>query len=55
MIDRSEVNRALAKAIAFKQCGKDAQAEAWADRAELLAREHRTAWQDVRTSANSTY
>ena len=30
MIDRSEVNRALAKAIAFKQCGKDAQAEAWA-------------------------
>lgn len=34
MIDRSEVNRALAKAIAFKQCGKDAQAEAWA--AELV-------------------
>jgi len=23
MIDRSEVNRALAKAIAYKQCGKD--------------------------------
>jgi hypothetical protein len=34
MIDRSEVNRALAKAIAFKQCGKHAQAEAWA--AELV-------------------
>lgn len=34
MIDRSEVNRALAKAIAFKQCGRHAQAEAWA--AELL-------------------
>jgi hypothetical protein len=34
MIDRSEVNRALAKAIAYKQCGKDAQAEAWA--AELV-------------------
>lgn len=34
MIDRSEVNRALAKAIAYKQCGKDAQARAWA--AELL-------------------
>lgn len=29
-IDRSEINRALAKAIAFKQCGKDAEAEAWA-------------------------
>jgi hypothetical protein len=27
MIDRSEVNRALAKA---KQCGKDAMAAAWA-------------------------
>jgi len=30
-IDRSAVSRALAKAIAFKQCGKDAQAEAWVD------------------------
>ena len=29
-IDRSEVNRALAKAIAFKQCGKDAEAAHWA-------------------------
>lgn len=29
-IDRSEVSRALAKAIAFKQCGKQAEAEAWA-------------------------
>lgn len=34
MIDRSEVNRALAKALAFKQCGKDRKAEAWA--AELV-------------------
>jgi hypothetical protein len=34
MIDRSEVNRALAKAIAFKACNKDAQAESWA--AELV-------------------
>lgn len=34
MIDRSAVNRALAKAIAYKSCGKDAQARAWA--AELL-------------------
>lgn len=32
MIDRSEVNRALAKAIAFKQCGKDQTAAAWAVR-----------------------
>ena len=29
-IDRSEVNRCLAKAIAYKQCGKDQQAQAWA-------------------------
>lgn len=37
MINRSEVNRALAKAIAYKQCGRDAQAEAWAARLiELL-------------------
>jgi hypothetical protein len=37
MIDRSEVNRALAKAIAFKACGKDKDAQAWARRlVELL-------------------
>ena len=37
MIDRSEVNRALAKAIAYKQCGKDREAEQWARRViELL-------------------
>jgi hypothetical protein len=37
MIDRSEVNRALAKALAYKQCGKDREAEAWARRlVELL-------------------
>lgn len=30
MIDRSEVNRALAKAIAYKQCGRDMQAAQWA-------------------------
>ena len=29
-IDRSEVSRALAKAVSFKQCGKDAEAAAWA-------------------------
>ena len=29
MIDRSEVSRALAKAIAYKQCGKDKEAEEW--------------------------
>jgi hypothetical protein len=34
MIDRSAVSRALAKAIAYKQCGKDQLAEAWA--AELV-------------------
>ena len=37
MIDRSEVNRALAKAIAYKQCGKDQDAAAWARKlVELL-------------------
>lgn len=30
MINRSEVSRALAKAIAFKQCGEDAKAAEWA-------------------------
>lgn len=30
MIDRAEVSRALAKAIAYKQCGKDEEAEEWA-------------------------
>jgi len=36
-IDRSEVNRALAKAIAFKNCGKDAEASQWARKlVELL-------------------
>ena len=30
MLDRSEISRALAKAIAYKQCGKDQLAEAWA-------------------------
>ncbi len=37
MIDRSEVARALAKAIAYKNCGKDKDAEAWARKlVELL-------------------
>jgi hypothetical protein len=30
MIDRSEVSRAMAKAIAYKQCGKQREAEQWA-------------------------
>ena len=30
MIDRSAVARALAKAIAYKMCGKDAEAAEWA-------------------------
>jgi hypothetical protein len=32
MIDRSEANRALAKAIAYKQCGKDREAAIWAEK-----------------------
>ena len=36
-IDRSEVSRALAKAIAYKNCGKDKEAETWARKlVELL-------------------
>ena len=29
-IDRSAAAQALAKAIAFKQCGKDSEAQEWA-------------------------
>ena len=29
-INRSEVARAMAKAIAYKQCGKDTEAASWA-------------------------
>jgi hypothetical protein len=29
-IDRSEVSRSLAKAIAYKNCGKDKEAADWA-------------------------
>lgn len=29
-INRSQVSRALAKAIAYKECGKDAHADLWA-------------------------
>lgn len=36
-MDRSEINRALAKAIAYKNCGKDEDARQWARRlVELL-------------------
>jgi hypothetical protein len=36
-IDRSEVSRALAKAIAYKSCGKQQDAEIWAAKlVELL-------------------
>lgn len=30
MIDRAEIARSLAKAIAYKQCGKQSEAERWA-------------------------
>lgn len=33
-LDRVNINRALAKAIAYHDCGKDAKATAWA--AELI-------------------
>lgn len=35
-IDRSEINRALSKAIAYKQCGKQRDAEVWAARLVAL-------------------
>jgi hypothetical protein len=45
-MDRQEANRALAKAIAFKNCGKDKEAAQWARKlvellecAEILAPE----------------
>jgi hypothetical protein len=45
-MDRSEISRALAKAIAYKQCGKDDDAREWARKlvellecAEILAPE----------------
>lgn len=45
--DRSTVSQALAKAIAFKNCGKDREAEQWARRlvellecANILRQEH---------------
>ena len=40
MIDRSEVNRALAKSIAFKQCGKDLEANMWAVKLITLLNAH---------------
>jgi hypothetical protein len=36
MLNRSEINRALAKSIAYKQCGKDADAAIWAARLVAL-------------------
>lgn len=36
MVDRSETAQALAKAIAYKQCGKDAEAEEWARQLVIL-------------------
>lgn len=36
-MDRAEINRALAKAIAYKNCGKQQEAEDWARKlVELL-------------------
>lgn len=32
LLDRVELNRALAKAVAFAQCGKPVDAEIWAAR-----------------------
>lgn len=51
MLDRSEINRALAKAIAYKQCGKDDEAEEWGRKLiELLELEEILMPQSVVTS-----
>ena len=39
MLDRTEINRALAKAIAYKQCGKDEKARVWAARLVIFLEE----------------
>lgn len=36
ILDRSAISRALAKAIAFKQCGQQRKAEVWAARLMYL-------------------
>ena len=45
-MDRAEINRALAKAIAYKNCGKETEAREWARKliellelAEILTKE----------------
>jgi hypothetical protein len=35
-MDRAELNRALAKAIAYKNCGKQVEAEEWARKLVVL-------------------
>jgi hypothetical protein len=44
-MDRREINRALAKALAYKRCGKDRRASAWA--AELV---RLLEWSDILVS-----
>ena len=39
-LDRSEISRALAKAIAYKQCGKEVKANQWAARLVVLLESH---------------
>lgn len=39
-MDRSAINRALAKAIAYKQCGQEAKATAWAAELVRLLEQH---------------
>ena len=36
LVDRIAINRALAKAIAYRNCGKQAEAETWAARLVVL-------------------
>ena len=51
MIDRSEVNRALAQSLAFQACGKQAEAQLWAARLVLLLQQGRILTQDMADAA----
>jgi hypothetical protein len=46
---RSEINRALAKAIAYRDCGKPAKAAAWAAELVRLLEAHSILTSEART------
>lgn len=55
-MDRTEINRALAKAIAYKQCGKHYDAQEWARKLiELLECAEILRTESEITSANEAW